>query len=80
MPVWRSLPSMALGVMVEVYSHRSPWCCALGHQPVWRTDQLACGRPGCRQSFPRATQVLIDEFSTLQGHSVVADELKRRAV
>lgn len=77
---WRALPGMALGSMVEVFSHRSPWCAAIGHQPVWKTDQLSCSRHGCRQNFPAATQALLDEFASLDGLLVVSDELKRRHV
>lgn len=80
MAAWRALPGMALGSMVEVYHHRSPWCQAMGHKPVWRTDQLACGRVGCRQAFPASTKALLAEFDSLDGHMVVADELERRHV
>jgi predicted NBD/HSP70 family sugar kinase len=80
MATWRSLPGMALGSMVEIWHHRSPWCSALGHQPVWRTDQLACGRHGCRQAFPASTKAILAEFASLEGIVVVADELQRRHV
>jgi hypothetical protein len=74
---WRSLPNAALGVMVEVFSHRSPRCSAVGHQPVWKTDRLVCGRHGCRQSFPASTRAILDEFATLESLTVVARELRR---
>jgi predicted NBD/HSP70 family sugar kinase len=79
MSTWRALPGMAIGQMVELHRHRSPWCTAVGHQPVWLVDQIACGRKGCRQAFPLATEAILSEFPSLDGHAFVAAELKRRA-
>jgi predicted NBD/HSP70 family sugar kinase len=80
MAAWKAFPGMALGSMIEVFSHRSPWCSALGHQPVWKTDQLACGRSGCRQTFPQATAVLLREFTSPEGLALIALEVKHMHV
>lgn len=77
MSVWRALPGMAVGTMVELYSHRSPYCALIGHRPKWHAGALSCGRKGCRQAFPAATAALLAEFDTLEGHVMVADELRR---
>lgn len=76
MSTWRSLPNAALGVMVEVLEHRSPWCAALGHRPVWSGDTVACGIPKCRWTNQAAFVACLEspEFN-----GVLAEELRKRA-